>query len=296
MQRRRQYGRFTRPGTSLDVQVEGVGGVPGERVSAAVLNVTVTNPAADGYLTVFPEGSRTLRLRTSTTSPARPSPTGSSCPCRRPGRSPSSRRPKPTCGRRVRLVLGDRRNRDALHSAACPDQNLRHRKGNPSPLHRPQHSVRRSARKRRKALGPGTTLSVGVAGRPVFPQMPSRSSLNVTAIKPTSAVLRHHLPWQRVRRSSPTSIPLRARRAQPRWSPPLSSTAPSISTTGPGRSTWWWMSWAGSPERVAFAAASKSASGIHAAPRALRVRPDPPWVGAGARTAPLSLGCECNDC
>ncbi len=36
--------------------VGGVGGVPDRGVSAVVLNVTVTNPASSGYLTVFPEG------------------------------------------------------------------------------------------------------------------------------------------------------------------------------------------------------------------------------------------------
>lgn len=44
------------PGASLAVQVAGVGGVPATGVSAAVLNITVTNPTAAGYLTVFPTG------------------------------------------------------------------------------------------------------------------------------------------------------------------------------------------------------------------------------------------------
>ncbi|NNM96238.1 MAG: hypothetical protein HKL89_01330 [Candidatus Dormibacteraeota bacterium] len=44
------------PGASLAVQVAGVGGVPATGVSAALLNVTVSNPAAAGYLTVFPTG------------------------------------------------------------------------------------------------------------------------------------------------------------------------------------------------------------------------------------------------
>jgi hypothetical protein len=39
------------------VQVTGEGGVPGSGVSAAVLNVTVTNTTAASYLTVWPDGT-----------------------------------------------------------------------------------------------------------------------------------------------------------------------------------------------------------------------------------------------
>jgi hypothetical protein len=42
---------------SLALQVTGRGGVPSARVSAVVLNVTVTAPTAAGYLTVFPAGA-----------------------------------------------------------------------------------------------------------------------------------------------------------------------------------------------------------------------------------------------
>jgi hypothetical protein len=45
------------PGQTLDVQVTGQGKVPSIGVSAVVLNVTVTNPSAAGYLTVFPSGT-----------------------------------------------------------------------------------------------------------------------------------------------------------------------------------------------------------------------------------------------
>jgi hypothetical protein len=44
-------------GQSIDVQVTGVGGVPATGVAAAILNVTVTQPTATGYLTVYPTGS-----------------------------------------------------------------------------------------------------------------------------------------------------------------------------------------------------------------------------------------------
>jgi hypothetical protein len=43
-------------GATLDVQVVGRGGVPGAGASAVVLNVTVTEPRAGGYLTVWPAG------------------------------------------------------------------------------------------------------------------------------------------------------------------------------------------------------------------------------------------------
>jgi outer membrane protein assembly factor BamB len=43
-------------GQSIDVQVTGVGGVPATGVAAAILNVTVTQPTASGYLTVYPTG------------------------------------------------------------------------------------------------------------------------------------------------------------------------------------------------------------------------------------------------
>ncbi len=41
---------------TLSVQVTGAGGVPASGVEAAVLNVTVTNPSAPSYLTVWPAG------------------------------------------------------------------------------------------------------------------------------------------------------------------------------------------------------------------------------------------------
>jgi len=43
-------------GQSLNLTVLGRQGVPATGVSAVVLNVTVTNPTASGYLTVFPTG------------------------------------------------------------------------------------------------------------------------------------------------------------------------------------------------------------------------------------------------
>ena len=43
-------------GVPLQVQVAGLGGVPQSGASAALLNVTVTDPASSGYLTVYPAG------------------------------------------------------------------------------------------------------------------------------------------------------------------------------------------------------------------------------------------------
>ena len=44
------------PGQSISVQGTGVGGVPATGVSAVMLNVTVTQPTAAGYLTIYPTG------------------------------------------------------------------------------------------------------------------------------------------------------------------------------------------------------------------------------------------------
>ncbi|MGI8807221.1 MAG: hypothetical protein ACR2KK_05180 [Acidimicrobiales bacterium] len=44
------------PGATLAVQVTGRGGVPARGVSAVVLNVTVTEPSAGGFLTAWPGG------------------------------------------------------------------------------------------------------------------------------------------------------------------------------------------------------------------------------------------------
>jgi peptidase M23-like protein/fibronectin type III domain protein len=43
-------------GQTLDVPVLGVGGVPSSGVAAVAMNVTVTNPSDNGYLTVYPTG------------------------------------------------------------------------------------------------------------------------------------------------------------------------------------------------------------------------------------------------
>jgi len=42
------------PGQTIAVQVAGQGGVPSSGVSAVVMNVTVTEPAAPSHLTIFP--------------------------------------------------------------------------------------------------------------------------------------------------------------------------------------------------------------------------------------------------
>jgi hypothetical protein len=43
-------------GSSLALQITGMGGVPSAAVAAAILNVTVTAPTNAGFLTVFPTG------------------------------------------------------------------------------------------------------------------------------------------------------------------------------------------------------------------------------------------------
>jgi hypothetical protein len=45
------------PGQTINLQVTGRGGVPASGVSAVVLNVTVTNPTASSFLTVWPAGT-----------------------------------------------------------------------------------------------------------------------------------------------------------------------------------------------------------------------------------------------
>ncbi len=49
-------GRTLQQGVPLQVQVAGLGGVPQSGASAALLNVTVTDPTTSGYLTVYPAG------------------------------------------------------------------------------------------------------------------------------------------------------------------------------------------------------------------------------------------------
>jgi hypothetical protein len=44
-------------GTTAEIQVTGRGGVPASGVSAVIINATVTQPEAAGYLTVFPSGN-----------------------------------------------------------------------------------------------------------------------------------------------------------------------------------------------------------------------------------------------
>jgi hypothetical protein len=45
------------PGATVTLQVSGRGGVPATGVSAVSVNVAVTQPTSDGYLTVFPSGA-----------------------------------------------------------------------------------------------------------------------------------------------------------------------------------------------------------------------------------------------
>lgn len=53
----RTTGGAVAAGQSRDLQVTGAGGVPGSNVSAVVLNVTVTDTTAGGFLTVYPSGT-----------------------------------------------------------------------------------------------------------------------------------------------------------------------------------------------------------------------------------------------
>ena len=50
-------GQTLTAGSTLDVQVAGMGGVPVSGAAAALLNVTVTGTTATGYLTAYPEGA-----------------------------------------------------------------------------------------------------------------------------------------------------------------------------------------------------------------------------------------------
>jgi hypothetical protein len=50
-------GKTPGAGTTLNVQVTGAGGVPATGVTAAVLNVTATNPTKQSFLTVWPTGA-----------------------------------------------------------------------------------------------------------------------------------------------------------------------------------------------------------------------------------------------
>ncbi|MDQ6713500.1 MAG: choice-of-anchor D domain-containing protein [Candidatus Dormibacteraeota bacterium] len=49
-------------GTSINVKVLGAGGVPATGVAAVVLNVTVTGPTSEGFLTVYPAGLQQVPL------------------------------------------------------------------------------------------------------------------------------------------------------------------------------------------------------------------------------------------
>jgi hypothetical protein len=51
------FGAPIGPGATISPQVTGVGGVPLTGVSAVVLNVTVTQPTSESFLTVFPSGT-----------------------------------------------------------------------------------------------------------------------------------------------------------------------------------------------------------------------------------------------
>jgi hypothetical protein len=46
-----------RPNTSLDVQIAGTDGIPTVGPDAVVMNVTVTEPSAAGFITAYPTGS-----------------------------------------------------------------------------------------------------------------------------------------------------------------------------------------------------------------------------------------------
>ena len=74
----------------LSLSVLGVGGLPSSGMGAVVLNVTVTQPTAPGFITVYPDGVGVHPLPASTSSPARPSPTWSLPPWARTAKWTSS--------------------------------------------------------------------------------------------------------------------------------------------------------------------------------------------------------------
>ena len=49
-------GKTLGPGSTLNIQVAGMGGIPSSGVTAAVLNVTVTDTTAPSYLSIYPAG------------------------------------------------------------------------------------------------------------------------------------------------------------------------------------------------------------------------------------------------
>ena len=60
------------PGQTIVVDISGVGGVPATGIAGAVLNATVTQPTASGFLTVTPNGgssTSTLNFRAGQTVP-----------------------------------------------------------------------------------------------------------------------------------------------------------------------------------------------------------------------------------
>lgn len=57
-------GKTLGPGGTLNIQVAGAGGMPDSGITAAVLNVTVTDTNADSFLAVYPQGIRTPRTST----------------------------------------------------------------------------------------------------------------------------------------------------------------------------------------------------------------------------------------
>jgi hypothetical protein len=50
------YSSPVGPGGTISLQVTGVDGVPATGVTAVVLNVTVTDPTAISFVTVYPDG------------------------------------------------------------------------------------------------------------------------------------------------------------------------------------------------------------------------------------------------
>lgn len=155
-------------GATLDLAVTNVGGVPATGVSAVVLNATVTNTTAAGYLTAYPAGS--------------PQPTASNLNWRSGWTVPN----------RVVVPIGVGGKVTFFNFAGVTDlvvdvngyftdasaTGRRFTPVNPTRL--------TDTRSAGTTLGPGATLSVQVGGAAGVPSMAPAAMLNVTATNTTA--------------------------------------------------------------------------------------------------------------
>ncbi len=172
--------------TPHPVRVDGVGGVPKTGVQAVVLNVTVTDPAAPGYLTAYPSGTpptaSNVNFGANETVPNRViipvSATGT-----------------------IDLVSNVSTNAivdvsgwfsapSGTGSAFTPEPSPQRicdtRPGNPSGLTGPSAQCN-GATDKGTTLGPNTTRTLNVRGLATVPTTATAVVLNVTAVTPTTA-------------------------------------------------------------------------------------------------------------